>query len=181
MLLTIAGKPGSGKSVVAKRLSDDYDLELVSFGAIFRRKAEEAGLSLEEFSKYAEEHGEVDREVDREQLDYIRRGNCVLDSRLGGHLAWREGAPSIKIYLKASLEVRAHRIAKRENIGMEEAKTLIEGREKSEKRRYLDFYSIDIDDLAPYDLIINSELLTEDGLFLSVKAFVDNCRLADGP
>ncbi len=180
MLLAIAGKPGSGKSAVAEKLARFFNLELVSFGVAFRRKAKEMNFSLEEFERYAEEHVEVDKKIEEEQLKLIKKGNCVVDSRLGGHLAWKENVPSIKIYLKASLDVRAKRVAKRESIEMERAKLLVEERERSEKKRYREFYSIDIDDLSLYDLIINSELLTEEGLFEAVRTFIVNCRMPDG-
>lgn len=173
MLLAIAGKPGSGKSAVARRLADSLNLELMSFGALFRDKAQEMSLSLDELGDYAESHEEVDLELDREQLNYIKRGGCIIDSRLGGYMAWREEIPSVKIYLKACLEVRAQRVANREDIKIDVAKDEIEKRDASEKRRYHNLYSIDIDDLSPYDLVINSELLAEIGVFEVSKTFCE--------
>ncbi|MFQ6072541.1 MAG: (d)CMP kinase, partial [Methanosarcinales archaeon] len=39
MIITISGKPGSGKSTVAKALSDYFLMDLVSSGEVFRQLA----------------------------------------------------------------------------------------------------------------------------------------------
>ena len=46
MLITISGLPGSGKTTVARLVAATLGLEHVYAGNIFRRQAEEAGLTI---------------------------------------------------------------------------------------------------------------------------------------
>ena len=48
MLITISGLPGSGKTTVARLVARELGLEHVYAGDIFRRQAEEHGLTLAE-------------------------------------------------------------------------------------------------------------------------------------
>ena len=63
----------------------------------------------------------------------------------------------LKIWILASLDCRAARIAEREEKSYDLAFSETTAREKSEKDRYKSYYDIDIDDLSIYDLVINSE------------------------
>ncbi len=155
MIITISGNIGSGKTTVAKALAERFNLRHISAGEVFRALAKEKGMSLEEFSKYAEDNPEIDRLVDAEQVKLAEEGNCVVDGRLSAFLIKKA---DLKIWLKASLEERARRVAAREGISYEEAlqKTIV--REESEKKRYREIYNIDIDNLDPYDVVLNTEL-----------------------
>jgi cytidylate kinase len=63
---------------------------------------------------------------------------------------------NLRIWLKAPLDVRAGRIAKRENKPKALAMDETSQREECERERYLKYYDIDIKDLSVYDLIIDS-------------------------
>lgn len=155
MIITISGNIGSGKTTVAKAISQRFNLRHISAGEVFRALAREKGMSLEHFSKYAEKNPEVDRIVDAEQVRLAEKGNCVVDGRLSAFLIKRA---DLKIWLKASLDVRARRVAAREGISYEEALKRTKLREESEKKRYMEIYNIDIDNLEPYDVVLNTEL-----------------------
>lgn len=170
MLLTVSGPPGSGKSTTAAALADEFGIEHVSGGDIFRSLAEERGYSLAEFNDLAEENDQIDRDLDR-RLQTIARGrdDIVLESRLSGWLAADEA--DVRIWLDAPLPVRAARIAEREDKSVEQAKRETEEREASERDRYLEYYDIDIADLSIYDLSINTARWDEDAVFdLLVKS-----------
>ena len=153
MIITISGPPGSGKSTLSKILSVRLGLELVSMGDIFRKCATERCLSLEEFGLIAKCNEKIDREIDEMQKKIARENNNILiEGRLSGFLVDAD----LRVWLKAPLEVRAKRIAKRENKSEALASEETSLREECERERYLKYYDIDIKDLSVYDLIIDS-------------------------
>lgn len=152
MIITISGLTGSGKTTVAKALAKKFGLHHISAGEVFREMARERGISLAEFSKLAETHPELDREVDKRQAKMAKAGDVIVDGRLSG---WMVKA-DLKIWLKAPLDVRAKRVAERENKIFELALKETEEREKSELKRYKEIYNIDLNDLSPYDVVLNT-------------------------
>jgi len=155
MLITVSGPAGSGKSTLARSLADALDYDHVSGGDIFRSLAEERGMTPLELNRAAEEDDQIDRDLDRRLRDTAaERDDLVLESRLAGWMAGEYA--DIKLWLTAPLDVRADRIAQRENKPFEQARTETEERSESEAQRYNDYYDIDFDDLSIYDLSINT-------------------------
>jgi len=155
MLITVSGPAGSGKSTLAKSLADALDYQHVSGGDIFRTLADERELTPLELNRAAEEDDQIDRDLDRRLRDIAaERDDLVLESRLAG---WMAGDyADIKLWLTAPLDVRADRIAQRENKPFEQARTETEERSQSEARRYAEYYDIDFSDRSIYDLSINT-------------------------
>ncbi len=153
MIITISGPPGSGKSTLAKSLSSRLGMELISVGDIFRKQAEDRCMSLEEFGLLAKQNEDIDRKLDEEQKKIANeKDNLILEGRLSGFLV----DANLKVWLKAPFEVRAERIARREEKPINRAKAETLEREKCEKERYLRYYNIDTNDLSVYDLVIDS-------------------------
>ena len=163
MRITISGPPGSGKTTVAKILAEKLGYPLVSGGEIFRKMAKEMGMSIIEFGKYAEEHWEIDRKIDNEIVNRVKKlENVVVDSRLSGWLAHMNNIPALKVYIDASPEVRVRRLLMREGGEISKIREDMKNREECEKRRYKNIYNIDFSSLEIYDLIINSDALKPD-------------------
>jgi cytidylate kinase len=78
----------------------------------------------------------------------------VLESRLAGWLAGDYA--DFRLWLDAPLEVRAERIADREDRESDQAKHDTRARENSEAKRYREYYDIDIADLSIYDISVNT-------------------------
>ena len=68
------------------------------------------------------------------------------------------------MWLDAPLSVRAERIADREDKSVELAREETGKRSESEARRYLEYYSIDIEELAIYDLAVNTARLSPEAV-----------------
>ena len=153
MIITLSGEIGSGKSTIGKELAKKLNYTYNSTGEIFKKQAKEHKINLTDFLKYAEVNLNIDKKLDEKQRN--TKQNTVLDSRMGFYFA----NPDLKIWLKAPLDERVKRIAKRdslENETFEEIKEKIKEREKIERDRYLRLYSIDIFDEEKYDLIIDT-------------------------
>ncbi len=160
--IAISGLHGTGKSSVADRVAQHFDLRRVSAGMIFRRLAKEQGYTLEEFSRIAQNNEAIDRELDARLRTEAETGNVVIDGQLS---AWMAGdAADFKILLTAPLEVRVRRIADRDNVDYEAALHETRIRENSERERYQRYYNIDITDLSIYDLVLNTDHFDLDGV-----------------
>jgi cytidylate kinase len=155
MLITVSGPPGAGKSSTVSRLAEELGLEHVSGGDVFRAMAAENDMSLLEFNKLAEREEYIDRELDRRlRLRAVEGEDLVLESRLAGWLAGDRA--DFRIWLDAPLDVRAARIADREDRPLAETRVEERERQASETRRYREYYDIDVTDLSIYDLTVNT-------------------------
>ena len=172
MRVTVSGLPGSGTTTLAEALSSRFDLEHVSSGDVFRAMARERGVTLAEFGRIAEEDPEIDREIDERQREIAReRDDVVMEGRLSG---WMVEDADLRVWLAAPLEVRAERVADREEQTVEEAHDEIEKRQNSEARRYREIHGIDIGDLSVYDLVIDTSHWGQEGVAAVATTAVGN-------
>ncbi len=159
MIVSISGRPGSGKSAVAKQVAEALHLRHVSAGDFMREMAAERGMSILELSRLAEDGDAIDREIDART---VRLGHeldgFVIDARLGWHFL----PGSLKVFLEVRPEVAAERIfaagrgTERENTDLAGTKLAIESRTASEAQRYRDYYGLDYADHSQYDLVIDT-------------------------
>lgn len=153
MILTIGGLAGTGTTTAAKVLSEKLDIPFLSTGSIFREMAKERGMSVLEFSEFAEKDNNIDIEIDRRQSELAKSSdNLILEGRLSAYFVEAD----LKLWLITPFDVRAERIADRENKTVDLAKKEIIIREESEALRYKDIHDIDISSMDIYDLVINS-------------------------
>ncbi|VVB74488.1 Putative adenylate kinase [Candidatus Tiddalikarchaeum anstoanum] len=162
MIITLTGDLGSGKSTVAKLLSEKLRYKFYSTGSIFRKIAQEEGFSLEEFTKKAETDPGIDQKIDDYQVSIGKtEDGFVLEGRLGFHFI----PGSVKVCLRVSGDEAARRIMNDHRVdekydSLEEAKEHIEMRRKSEEERYKRLYNIDLEDDSQFDLVINTTKLS---------------------
>ncbi len=154
MIITLSGLPGSGTTTIAKTVASRLKLKVISAGDTFREIAAEQNMTLSEFGKLAESNTEIDQTIDQRQAQIAKEGdNLLVEGRLSG---WMVENADLKIWLKTPIEVRCERIAKRDDIPLEQAMRETKEREKCEAVRYHKHYDINIGNLEPYDLIIDS-------------------------
>lgn len=162
-IITIAGKPGSGKSTTAKKLASDLNYTHFSSGDFFRQVGLDKGLDLISLSKLAERDKSIDELTDQKVRDMGKKENIIVESRLAFH--WIKD--SFKVYLDLDLDVCAERMFKDLEINpsrkeSEDCESLTNMQESlkqrfaSEKKRYMEMYGIDPQDLSQYDLVINT-------------------------
>ncbi len=167
LIITIAGKPGSGKSVTSKMLAARFGYQHFSSGDLFRAIGKEHGIDDVREINLAAERGElnVDELVDQRLRDIGRTENeIVIDSRT----AWHWMPNSFKVYLDLDLVTAAERILKNidafrmehEHIPEDpmEYALLLEERLASESRRYKKLYDVDPYNTSNYDLVVDTKV-----------------------
>ncbi|MEM4259591.1 MAG: nucleoside monophosphate kinase [Candidatus Pacearchaeota archaeon] len=158
MIITIGGKPGTGKSTIAKILAKKLNFKHYSTGDFCRKIAEEKGITLLELSEIAEKDRAIDKELDIRQIELGKKeDNFVIDSRLGFYFI----PHSKKIFLDADIETRARRILddkqrNEKNKTLEQTKKNIKKREASEIKRYKNYYNINPYELKNYNIVIDT-------------------------
>ena len=159
-VIVVSGQPGSGKTTIARGLAQRLGIEHLSSGKLFREYAARLGMDIVEFHRYAEEHPEVDREIDEYVRSRASKGGVVIDSHVALWLL--RDLAHVAIYVKASLEVRARRIAERDGVSVEDAERELRKREESNRRRYMSLYGVDISDIFRADLVVDTSLIGPD-------------------
>ncbi len=150
--IAISGKIGCGNSSVSRLVAEKLNLRLINY--TFHDMADEKGIEFEEFCKLAEQDYSYDRELDRKQVEMAEEGDCVLGSRLA---IWLLEDADLKVYLKASPETRAARIAQREGGSVDEKMKETHRRDVRDNARYKNIYGIDNDQYGFADLIVDAD------------------------
>jgi cytidylate kinase len=154
LVVTISGPHGTGKSTYAKMIAKQFKLRYVSAGQLFRELAKEKGVGLEELSRQAAKSPEIDRMIDERSAVEAAKGDAVIEGQLA---AWMvKDLPQVRIYVKASDEARIGRIASRDHVDYKTARRQTLQREQIQRDRYKRYYGTDIDDLSPYNIIIDT-------------------------
>lgn len=180
MIVTISGRPGSGKSVVAARVAESLGIPHVSAGDFMREMAAERGVSILELSKSAEKREDIDREIDERTVRLAAQGgDFVMDARLGWHFI----PGSIKVFLDVRPEVAARRIfdarrgSEHENVSFETTLSAIESRTESERERYMNYYLLDYTDHEHYDLVIDTSDLGIEAVVSGIMSYLGQLDL----
>ncbi len=166
-IIAIGGPHGSGKSSVAKRLSEELNMNFISAGLVFRNMAKERKLSLKEFSEVVVNEPDIDKEIDERTKKLANIENTIVDAQLAAYFTPPDTL--LKICITASPEIRWKRIAKRDKSDLEAAKSETLTREESEQNRYFKLYQIDVWDTSVYDIIINTDRLNVEQTYLLCK------------
>ena len=175
MKITVSGPPGSGTTTLARSIAEKHSFELISAGEMFRDLARERGLSVTEFGELAEKDITIDALIDVRQKETAKlRDNIVVEGRLSG---WMVEDADLRIWLTAPIGCRAKRIATRDRMDEYTARELTLQREESERTRYRNYYKIEIDDLSPYHLVMNSEVWSGEALAAIVDLAMSSLKI----
>ena len=154
MIITVGGLAGTGTTTTAVDLSEKLNIPYISAGFVFREMAAERGMSVLEFSEFAEGNDDIDKEIDKRQAQKASEAeNLIVEGRLS---AFFVDNADLKVWLVTPFDVRSKRISEREDKSVEVAKKEIITREKSEALRYMEIHNIDIGNMDIYDIIINT-------------------------
>jgi CMP/dCMP kinase len=163
-IITLAGKPGSGKSSTADRVAELLGYTRHSSGDMVRRVLAKEGMSLEEYNRKALDEHDLDDKVDEELRSLRGAKDVVIDSRLGFY--WIP--ESFKVYLDLDLEVATARIfkdavnnKKRSDAGeggssLPDVAKRVRARMQDEQNRFRTLYGIDPYNTRHFDLVIDT-------------------------
>lgn len=152
-IIAISGKSGCGNTTVSLLVAQRLGRTFINY--TFRKMAEEEGMSLAELLALAKNDPSWDRLLDAHQVELAHREDCVIGSRLA---MWLLGDADLRVYLRASQEVRVDRIFSREGGDREEIARFTAARDMDDQRRYRELYGIDTEDLSSAHLVIDTEL-----------------------
>ncbi|UCE15390.1 MAG: nucleoside monophosphate kinase, partial [Candidatus Bathyarchaeota archaeon] len=144
IIICIAGMSGCGKSTVARKLAKKYGLKHLSGGDMLKALAVKTGYKSRERGWWETEEGKsflqqrmrdqgFDKTVDEELMKWARRGNVILDSWT---MPWLLKEEAFKVWLEASPDERARRLARRNRIRVEEALRALEEKDGKTKGIY---------------------------------------------
>ena len=170
LVITVAGHHGSGRSTNAELLAETYGLRYISTGMLFRERAEELGVSLEEMNRIASEDPDFDNWLDNRTKEESRKRGVVIDANLS---AWMADDPDLRIYVRCPFEIRVKRMSEREDREYGDVEEETRKRELLEQQRYMEYYGVDISDLSVYDVILNTSLFDVEATLNILKCIVD--------
>ena len=107
-IITISGKPGSGKSSTSDKVAELLSYTRYSAGEEARDYIKKNKITLAEFNKMAEDDHSIDQAIDEGLRKFREQKDIVIDSRLGFY--WIP--ESFKVYLDLNLDVATARIYK---------------------------------------------------------------------
>jgi cytidylate kinase len=183
--IVISGWPAVGKTTIACKLAEEFDIMMYNGGDILKMLAEEdKGYSVKrddwwdtiEAKKFMEERKSdpsFDKKVDDKLIQIVKKGGTVITSYTLPWLVVDESVIIIKFWLRGSSENRAKRMANRDGISFAEAKRITKLRDEENKRIYYRLYGFRFgEDLTVFDYVLNTDRLSLDALVEISKLIV---------
>jgi CMP/dCMP kinase len=180
MIISFNGKPGSGKSTIAKRLAADLGWPRYYIGGLRRQKAKERGITLAEYNLLGESDPITDFEVDEYQKELAKNNDNFI---IEGRTSWYFIPDSIKIYLDVEEKIGAERVFiqlkksddRNEDKNLNSLEDVLESyrkREASDSARYIKYYNINNENEDNYDFILNTSYLTEEEAYAKIFEYI---------
>lgn len=171
LMIAISGKSGCGNTTLGKLLANDLKLTQINY--TFRNLAVDEGTTFEEIRKRAEETDDIDKLLDKRQIELAMATNgCVLGSRLA---IWKLQEATVKVFLDISLDERSRRIALREGKLHDVAKAETSERDKLDTERYKKIYNLDTNNfIGVADIVISDDKLSSQQIASIIKDFLRN-------
>jgi len=163
-VIIISGMPVTGSSSTAKMLSRKLGLRHFSAGDYFKSFSSAEGetekattFMKEKKGKSREFHEALEEKIQQE----CEKGNVVIDTKLG--IRMQKGNYDFSVWLKAPFSVRVKRVMERDNIGKEEASSLLKEKETLERKTWKRIYSFDyFSQEQEADMVIDNSSLSKE-------------------
>lgn len=163
-IITLSGKPGSGKSSTADKVAELLNYTRHSSGDMVRHILSKSKMTLEEYNERAYEDHNLDAKIDEELRALREKSDIVVDSRLGFY--WIP--ESFKVYLDLDLDIATARIYKdtvSNNMRQAEGSSTtslstvsrqVRERMLTEQSRFKRMYGVDPYEVSHFDFIIDT-------------------------
>ncbi len=165
--IALSGLSGCGNTTASRLLASRLRIPAINY--TFRDLSKELGASVEELHALAvSEFPKYDLMLDKKQFQLAsRQSSCVIGSRLAIWFDSRKITEKLggvkplkfdaKIWLDASIETRAARIAQREKKPLALALQETIERDSANQKRYKKLYGINILQLPRDAIVVNNE------------------------
>ena len=180
--VVFCGYAASGKTTIAKKIAEIFDLEYACAGDILKKMMKskfdketnvdsqdfwetEAGFS---FFKKRETDDSFDIELDKEMLELVKTKKVSLTSWTLPYL----NCEAIKIFLNVPEDERTKRLAGRDSISEKEAKRIISIRDAKNKKHYQKLYNFELGNKKPFDLVLEEKNKTPEEEVNIIKEFL---------
>jgi CMP/dCMP kinase len=188
--IVISGWPAVGKTTIAGKLVEEFDLMMYNGGDILKMLAAEKGYSTarddwwdtseaKKFMLVRKSDPSFDKKVDTKLAEIARKGGAVITSYTLPWLVPEETV--IKLWLRGSPENRAKRMANRDDIDFAEAKKIIALRDAENKEIYYQLYGFRFgEDLTVFDYMLNTDKLPLDSVIEIAKLIIRRQKIGGG-
>ncbi|MFL6310321.1 MAG: AAA family ATPase [Nitrososphaera sp.] len=190
--IVISGWPAVGKTTIACKLAEEFDIVMYNGGDILKMLAEDKSYSVKrddwwdtpEAKKFMEERKSdpsFDKKVDEKLTEIVKKGRTVITSYTLPWLVLDESIIIIKFWLRGSPENRARRMAKRDDISFEDAKSITKLRDEENKRIYYRLYGFRFgEDLTVFDYVLNTDRLSLESL-IEISKLIVRRQIGESP
>lgn len=163
--IIISSMPAAGKTELARIISTRLNVPMLGGTDVLKGMAIERGYKpggedwwdSEEGMRFLKERStnpDFDKETDRRLKERIDQGNVVVTSYPAPWIM----DDGFKVWLAASPEIRAERMATRDNKDIKEMKKVIAKRDRENKRLYKKIYNIEYGvDMRPFDIVVETD------------------------
>lgn len=186
-VICISGMAGTGKSTLSKKLAEKYHLRYFSGGDVLKDLAKQEGYDVSirgwwespdglKFLNERVNNLKFDKAVDDKLLEYAQQGDVLLDSWT---MPWLLKV-GFKIWLEASFEKRAARVADRDNISIAEALEVLKEKEAHTKAIYKELYGFSLgEDFKPFDFVLDTNNLNAEEVFAILCRVINNVAIEE--
>lgn len=162
-IITLSGRPGSGKSSTADKVAELLAYTRYSAGDLVRTHIRKKKMTLDEFNRQALLNHDLDDVIDEELRNLREQKDVVIDSRLGFY--WIP--ESFKVFLDLDMDVATARIFKDAVTNelreagegfstLAEVQKMVNDRLANEVQRFKTLYGINPYSRSNFDLIVNT-------------------------
>jgi predicted cytidylate kinase len=179
MIITISGLPGSGKTTIAKMLSERLGLAWYSMGDLRGKMAADMGITIDELNTRALTDPTSDHKVDEYQKTLGEKNdNFISDGLMAAHFIPR----AKKIFLTVDQNIAAERIfndrrgpARSDEpayASIAEVRETLTRRVQNNRERYLKLYGYDYLDPKNYDAVMNTTHSSPEEVFAKIQEVI---------
>lgn len=159
MIITITGKPCSGKGTVSKLFCERYNFEYLCTGDMFRKLSMEQSKDITSIQE-SEDIKNIDKQIDS-YIESLGKEKLNQDIVIDSRLAWHFIPESFKVFIDVDWDIAGERLmsANRKTEKYSDKSSAVQGlkhRWEIENARYMELYSVNNLIPSQYNLFISS-------------------------